>query len=123
MKNNYALMQAASYMEAIKDLVSRLSPNGEEDNEEAREAIFNMPLKVAVRSDWVPPGTEMIPQEYCILLSTGGPACRIIGDVAGTWARLEWQDWGSPWKRYLDENMNENEAALLVFASFFNFAE
>lgn len=67
----------------------------------AEEELFEMPLDVAVRSGWEPVGGYLKPSEYMILLTTGGPACRITGDLASNGepenAVLEWQDWGTPW--------------------------
>ena len=49
-----------------------------------------MPLSVLVRSGWYIPGTAPgYAEEFEILLSTGGPACRIIGQLdAGS---VAWQ--------------------------------
>ena len=71
--------------------------------ERARE----IPLSVLVRSDWHEPGdeSEAGSGEFEILLSTGGPACRIPGCLyqgepsyrAGERPDIQWQDWGEPW--------------------------
>jgi hypothetical protein len=52
-----------------------------ESQDEARERIEEDPLSVEVRSDWTTPGEEMTPAEFCILLGTGGPATRIVGEL------------------------------------------
>ena len=44
------------------------------DSEEARQAIQEDPLSVEVRSGWHAPGENSEPDEYNILLGTGGPA-------------------------------------------------
>ena len=45
--------------------------------------------------------TRPTPEEFEILLCTGGPACRIVGDLDESCqpssARIEHQDWGTPW--------------------------
>ena len=45
-----------------------------------------------------------IVKSYEILLCTGGPAARIVGELnedgEPTTARLEHQDWGTPWTEY-----------------------
>lgn len=74
------------------------------DEDDARQRISEDPLSVEVRSDWASPGDELTPGEFQILLCTGGPAVRIMGelDQYGTPCRawLEYQDWGTPWTQY-----------------------
>jgi hypothetical protein len=61
----------------------------------------DMPLSVLVRSDWHAPGSEFTPVQFELLLSTGGPAVRIIGDLDHHTEpyrpQLQYQDWGIPW--------------------------
>lgn len=74
------------------------------DEDEARDRINEDPLEVQVRSDWANPGEELTPGEFMILLCTGGPAVRIVGELdehgepCRAW--LEYQDWGTPWTHY-----------------------
>lgn len=74
------------------------------DEDEARQRIEEDALSVEVRSDWHTPGGEAEDDEYRILLSTGGPATRIIGELdqhnEPATARLEVQDWWKPWTEY-----------------------
>lgn len=108
------------------------------DADAALEAIMESPLSVEVRSDWVNPGSYLdAPScwaEYKILLTTGGPALRIIGELdqygEPESARLEYQDWGTPWTEYSVfrdsgiESFTEREAmqgALLTFARQFYY--
>jgi hypothetical protein len=78
------------------------------DADDARQRIEEDPLSVEVRSDWYTPGSPdgNTPGEFCILLSTGGPATRIIGELdqhgEPCRARLEVQDWFTPWTEHLD---------------------
>lgn len=77
------------------------------DEEEARQRIEEDPLSLEVRSDWYAPGSEdNKPAEFCILLTTGGPAVRIVGDLdehgQPSRPRLQVQDWGKPWTEYFD---------------------
>jgi hypothetical protein len=70
------------------------------DEDDARQRISEDPLSVEVRSDWTTPGEELEAAEFCILLCTGGPAVRIVGELnrgepCRAW--LEYQDWGTPW--------------------------
>jgi hypothetical protein len=80
------------------------------------------PLAVDVRSGWGRPG-ELEPEEFQILLSTGGPALRIVGDLANgepDRSRIEHQDWGTPWTEWRRDVDGE---ALAWFASLFWFGE
>lgn len=71
--------------------------------EKIEQTCQELPLSVLVRSDWYCPSSgdrDREPVEFEILLSTGGPACRIIGDLnCGNYpcnCRVQWQDWGTP---------------------------
>ena len=93
------------------------------DQDEARERIEEDALSVEVRSDWVTPGEEMTPGEFCILLSTGGPAVRIRGELDGLGqplrAWLEVQDWFKPWTDYVPADQD----TLLTYARCFHFGD
>jgi hypothetical protein len=94
------------------------------DEEKAREDIQESDYGVEVRSDWVAPGKAFEASEYTILLAGGGPALRIIGDLDNGMpytARLEYQDWFTPWVEYFAEEEVEDREALLNFASQFYF--
>ncbi len=96
------------------------------DAEAVRERIQEGPLSVEVRADWHPPGDmSMASYEFCILLSTGGPALRLMGDLdefqQPTRAYLQYQDWGTPW---IDYYAGEGSGAvLLTYARQFYFGE
>lgn len=73
-----------------------------ESEDEAQERIRQDALEVKVRSEWHYPGDEDVkPDQFYILLCTGGPAIRIIGELdeygQPVRAWLEYQDWGTPW--------------------------
>lgn len=74
--------------------------------EDAEEAIYNDPLSIQYRSGWADSPEDMTPEEFSILLCTGGPAVRIVGEFNwdGTPHRawLEYQDWGTPWTMLFD---------------------
>lgn len=95
------------------------------DEDEARQDLLSLALEVMVRSDWVHPGDRDYdtPVEYKILLCTGGPAVRIVGELntAGMpeSACLEYQDWGTPWTEY--RLTSQEEDVLVEFASEFNY--
>ena len=91
-----------------------------EDSDEVMELIMEYPLSVEVRSGWVSisESSEMEPEEFCILLCTGGPAVRIMGEVESdglpSRAWIEYCDWGTPWTP-LDESSDD----VLEFAQMF----
>ena len=89
--------------------------------EKAEEVIHEDPLSVQVRSDWENPSTNLTPAKYMILLSTGGPALRIIGTLdehrEPDSAILEYQDWGTEWIEYI----NSADEELLTYARQFYF--
>jgi len=74
------------------------------DQDDAQQRIYDDPLEVQVRSDWTDPGETLTPSEFCILLCTGGPAVRIVGELSEqgepTRAWLEYQDWETPWTQF-----------------------
>ena len=96
------------------------------DEDEARQALDEDPLSVEVRSDWHTPGGDSEETEYTILLCTGGPAVRIIGDLGPhnepDSAKIEYQDWFTPWVEYTDSTTDEDNA-LLTYARHFYFGE
>lgn len=123
---NWAEEIGKSAYESIAEMVEALD-NEEEDPtaiEEAQEDIMEDPLEIRVRSDWYAPGSEDTkPTEYEILLSTGGPASRIVGDLdeygQPIRARLQVQDWGKPWTEYFDVD----HKVLLRYARCFYFGD
>jgi len=95
-----------------------------EDQDAARQRIEEDPLSLEVRSDWHAPGAESGDTEFCLLLGTGGPAVRIIGELEGgqpTSANLQTQDWFTPWT---DVNTSsEDDDALLTYCQVFYFGD
>jgi len=119
--------QGRAHLEIIVELIQRLraaQDAGDQAAEDAARAeIEELPLEVTVRSGWRRPGEVMEPEEYQILLATGGPAVRITG-VLGRWgepitALLEYADWGAPWTAYYADA--EEEKVLLEFARQFYY--
>lgn len=94
------------------------------DREAAEQRIQEDPLCVELRSGWYTPGSEPEPEEYTILLCTGGPACRIIGDLDERGdprtARIEHQDWFTPWTEYRMDS--EEESDVVTYARQFMFS-
>lgn len=130
--SDHAISNGKGWMANIDEMMTnlRLSESaGDEDAiEVCRRAIDESPLSVTVRGGWHTPGdTDAArPEEYEILLSTGGPALRIYGDLddymqPDEWPRLQWQDWGTPWT---DCDISDEERETLAgFAQCFYFGE
>lgn len=99
------------------------------DEEETRREIEESALSVQVRGSWYNPGDPDkggSAEEFEILLSTGGPALRIIGqldDYGQVYGepRLQWQDWGTPWTDH--DTSTEEDKAIAEFAGCFYFGE
>lgn len=89
--------------------------------DDVEHAIHEGPLSVEVRSSWTTPGQELKAEEFCILLCTGGPAVRIIGelDYYGEPVRawIEYQDWGTPWTQLY----GADQSVLVSYSSRFFF--
>lgn len=121
-----AEQQARSKLESIVEMVADLDSTDDEAREAAYERIQEHPLSVQVRSGWCNSKSDMEPEEFTILLCTGGPAVRIYGEL-GRYsepdsARLEYQDWFTPWEPLYDIS-EEQEQALLRYCQQFYFGE
>lgn len=114
--------QAIAQLESIKEMIAALDGD---DNENAQETIQQDPLSVEVREPWHAPGESPKPDEFCILLCTGGPAVRIVGDLDEDGQpyrpRLQHQDWGTPWTEYFPDELGRE--ALLDYCRCFYFGE
>jgi hypothetical protein len=115
--------------EELKDLadaaeIERGYPIKSQD--EAHERIQESVLSIEVRSGWQSPGEELVAEEFAILLTTGGPALRIRGELneykQPTRAWLEYQDWGTPWTEFRGAEAPSQDD-LLTFSSVFYFGE
>ena len=111
--------QARAQLESILEMVEALDAGGEE----AIRAIQEDPLSVEVKSGWHSPEEKDEATEYQILLCTGGPAVRIIGDLDEhgnpETAYIEHQDWFTPWRRF--KTTGEESDTLLKYAQQFYF--
>lgn len=128
---NHAISNARAWAEYILEAVTAfqsldngeaesITYNGEsfDDSDDLRERIEEMPLSVQVRDGWRAPGAKSDgAEEFEILLSTGGPALRIYGEIGGCHS-LQWQDWGTPWTDYLDTT-DEQDRAISAFVGLF----
>ncbi len=136
-EENRAKAQAQAQLESIIDLVRAQyvaergeTPEledyefeeGEDHEEKIRRIIQEDALSVQVRSGWARSGSGLEPEEYAILLCTGGPAVRISGDL-GTFnepetARIEYQDWYTPWEP-LSMSSEERDLVLKYARNFY----
>lgn len=129
-KENHAEANAKGWLQYILEMVQRLETaeeqaiDGPDETDAARLWIEEAPLSILVRTGWFPPGApeSMTIDEYEILLTTGGPALRITGqldmnNMPGCWPELQYQDWGTPWTEYIPAR--EYREALQKFASVF----
>lgn len=130
-KENHAIANARGWLEEIRILVLKLNDDGltDEQRDQARQDIEEGPLSVLVRDGWrgpYQPHNDEGPEEYEILLATGGPALRIYGGLdqyaqPDDDPRLQWQDWGVAWTDYpLD---HEERDAVAAYARCFYFGE
>lgn len=132
--DNHARDNATGWLATIRELVANLQAaydadarDGAQDAiDRAQTAIHEAPLSVEVRSGWYQPGAaNPEPEEYQILLTWGGPAAQITGDLDGYGqpdnARLEYQDWGTPWTPH--PLTAEEREDVLTFAQQFYFGE
>ncbi|MDP7647768.1 MAG: hypothetical protein QGH82_06855 [Candidatus Woesearchaeota archaeon] len=110
---------ARNSIEIIKEWTDELDNDDEEKRDEALEMIHQDPLEVKTRTDFN--GSR----QYMILLGTGGPAARIIGDLNDydepKTARFEFQDWFKPWTKA--RTTGAEEQTMLEYARQFYFEE
>jgi len=102
--------------EALAELEAAAGECASEDD--ARERIQEDPLSIQVRSGWHDIGADADDEEFEILLTTGGPAVRIVGDLDNgqpSRPRLQVQDWDKSWTEYFDIDGDALEAYCSVF--------
>jgi hypothetical protein len=132
-EDTHSLDQARAQFESIKELVDALNQANESEDydavDDARKRIYEDALSVEVRSGWYLPGSSdkdaRAPEEYRILLCTGGPAVQIVGKLNDygepETAELQHQDWFKPWTRF--PTSLADEEILLSYARCFYFGE
>lgn len=108
--------------ELLRDIASAATFDelGRDDAEAVEEYARELALSVCVRSGWVLIGEPLDADEFEILLSTGGPACRIVGDLRDEEpcrSEIQWQDWGTRWTPLTGQRSD----ALDWFAGLFYF--
>jgi hypothetical protein len=126
--SQHAIDNARGWLSIIQEHVTALeaAEPGTDEHEAARQTIEDSVLSVQVRDGWRSCGQrhEAEAEEYEILLTTGGPALRIWGELdcyqPDEWPKLQWQDWGTPWTDY---PLGEERDAVTAFARVFYFDE
>jgi hypothetical protein len=122
--------QARAQFESIIKMMTALKDADEADNEDAREdvrqTISEDPLSVRIRDGWRNVGEKAEVEEFEILLCTGGPAVRIIGEL-GQYneperATIQYQDWFTSWTDYPLDSV-EDDDILLSYCRCFYFEE
>ena len=106
----------------IEEMDWAADPDRESVADGIRDMVQEDPLEVQIREGWHAIGEDPEASEYMILISTGGPALRLVGALEGfepDSAGLEWQDWGTPWTYYYAAN----DDALIWYASQFYWGE
>jgi len=96
------------------------------DEDGAQRAIDEDPLSIQCRGEWHDPGQREDVQdtEFEILLTTGGPAARIMGELRDGQpyrAWFEYQDWFKPWTEVGVDSADS--AVMLEYAQRFYFGE
>ncbi len=126
-KENHALNNAKGH---IKNMVQDFKKDQIFENlkdfdsqDQLRESVLNSALSVEFRSGWYSSlDDELVPEEFKILLTWGGPALRIIGELDNYGPvnpKLQFQDWGTPWTDF--EITEDQEKALNWFCNCFYF--
>ena len=131
-KTNHALNNAISHIESMVEdyeicsYIEQSNPTTTEQEkklEETKESILNSALSVEFRSGWYSSlDDELVPEEFKILLSWGGPSLRIIGEIEENFAvnpKLQYQDWGTLWTDL--EITEDQQDALNWFCNCFYF--
>ena len=116
--------QAKAQLESIVEMVSALRlASSASDTNSAEQAIVDDPLSIQVRSGWANRSGEFEVEEFQILLCTGGPAVRIVGELDENLEpcnpRIEYQDWFTPWIVLLDTTERQDEALLEYCQQFY----
>lgn len=133
-KPNHAFDNAKGSIESIVEDFEKItfleslnvtSNEEEEEIEEIKESILNSALTVEFRSGWSTNFDELEIEEFKILLSWGGPALRVIGELDQYKqcenVKLQFQDWGTYWTNY--ELTEKEEESLNWFCNCFYFGD
>jgi hypothetical protein len=124
-KLKHAKEQGQAQYDSIKELVAQMR-EGKDDR--IHNEIDASALTVSVRSGWYTPGSDdHQPEEFEILLCTGGPAVRLIGTLDNQGqpdsVSMQVQDWFQPWTGFDPATGDEEDDVLLAYAQCFEFGE
>jgi len=116
LRDDYESNQLDFSEDDAKELANlKEAAGGCEDKEQAQQRIEEDPLSIELGGWWIPSSSPRA-TEYRILLTSGGPAVRIVGELGWfhepTTAKLEVQDWFKPWTEYRCE-----ESVLLEYVA------
>ena len=130
-KENHALNNAIGHIKSMVEdfeeisYLNSLNPTTQEQEErieEITQEVLNSALSVEFRSGWETHYENFKAKEFKILLSWGGPALRIIGELDNYGPvnpKLQFQDWGTPWTDF--ETTESQQKALNWFCNCFYF--
>lgn len=128
-ENIVEFYHAHQKLDNILDADEVIKIDGEEieDEDALRDKIQESALSIEVREPWHTPNDPAAsPDEYQILLTTGGPALRISGDLGKYNTpesyELEYQNWGTGWTRFT-EKIEDLDDALEYFTGCFYYGE
>lgn len=118
----------AALVELAENLRDAREAEDENAIEAAQDAIDCDPLSIRVRDGWRSLHEESDgPAEFEILLSTGGPASRIVGtlDEYGEPENfhVEVQDWFQPWQSFVGMTGKQGDLIRQYYLSQFYFCE
>ena len=125
-KTNHALNNAIGHIESMVEDFKKdkhfFDIKNFDSQDELRENVLNSALSIQFRSDWESFEENFKAKEFKILLSWGGPALRVIGeldDYGPVNPKLQYQDWGTPWIDF--EITEDQQKALNWFCNCFYF--
>jgi len=133
-EKDHALQNAIGHIESITEDYEKYlfyescnvtTIEQEEEIEQMKESILNSALSVEFRSGWTSNPNDIKLEEFKILLTWGGPALRVIGDLnqykEPENIKMQYQDWGTYWTDF--EITEEQQKALNWFCNCFYFGE
>ena len=125
-KPNHALTNCKGQLENIIELYKLSQQEADcDDDRDIEEEAREMALSVCWKSDeWQAVGDQanFTPTKGQVLISWGGPACRVACDIEDgypTNPEIQWQDWGTPWTM----SSFQSEDALEWFINLFWWGE
>ena len=122
-----AKAQVDSIVEYMQDIQVAEDADDEDGVDETRMYALDNVLSVQVRSGWSFPGHygNEAPEEFELLLCTGGPAVRIWGLLDEHCQPCEWkvlyQDWFTGWKQYIVPSEQAKEVQ--AYCELFHYGE